>query len=137
MTSTSSPATVSSAATSSRSGRSSAGWHFSAAQGSAVQSGPARLHRTTHGRQTEQVDQALSEPWLYCFPYEHVNHTALEPTSNRSHCPYKGIADHYWSVCEQPDALDVAWSYSAPLPAVAKVAGMVAFYNEFVDITVD
>jgi len=35
-----------------------------------------------------------------------VNHTALEPTSNRSHCPYKGIADHYWSVSEQPDALD-------------------------------
>ncbi len=66
-----------------------------------------------------------------------MNHTALEPTSNRSHCPYKGIADHYWSVSEQPDALDVAWSYSAPLPAVAKVAGMTAFYNEFVDITVD
>lgn len=76
-------------------------------------------------------------PTRYYFPYEHVNHTALEPTSNRSHCPYKGIADHYWSVSEQPDATDVAWSYSAPLPAVAKVAGMVAFYNELVDITVD
>jgi uncharacterized protein (DUF427 family) len=78
-----------------------------------------------------------SLPTRFYIPYDDVNHAALEPTSNRSHCPYKGIADHYWDVSGHPEATDVAWSYSAPLPAVAKVAGMVAFYNELVDITVD
>jgi uncharacterized protein (DUF427 family) len=76
-------------------------------------------------------------PTRYYVPLEDVDHAALQSTSNRSRCPYKGVADRYWSVTGQPGATDVAWSYSEPLPAVAKVAGMVAFYNELVDITVD
>ena len=32
---------------------------------------------------------------------------------------------------------DLAWTYHYPLPAVAAIADMVAFYNEKVDITVD
>jgi uncharacterized protein (DUF427 family) len=78
-----------------------------------------------------------SLPTRYYVPLEDVNHAVLEATTNRSHCPYKGIADQYWSMTGQPHAANVAWSYSAPLPAVAKVAGRVAFYNELVDITVD
>jgi uncharacterized protein (DUF427 family) len=76
-------------------------------------------------------------PTRYYLPREDVSASALEPTSHRSLCPYKGVADSYWSVPGRPDAADVAWSYSAPLPAVGKVAGRVAFYNELVDITVD
>ncbi len=76
-------------------------------------------------------------PTRYYLPREDVNVAVLEPTTNHSHCPYKGIADQYWSVAGQPGASNVAWSYSAPLPAVAKVTGLVAFYNEVVDISVD
>ena len=32
---------------------------------------------------------------------------------------------------------DIVWSYPEPLPAVALVKGMLAFYNEAVDIIVD
>jgi uncharacterized protein (DUF427 family) len=32
---------------------------------------------------------------------------------------------------------DLAWSYKTPLPEATKVAGLVAFYNERVDIIVD
>lgn len=32
---------------------------------------------------------------------------------------------------------DLAWSYRAPLPESPKIAGLVAFYNEKVDIYVD
>ena len=39
-------------------------------------------------------------------------------------------ADQYWSVSGHPEAAKVAWSYSAPLPAVGKAAGLVAFYDE-------
>jgi uncharacterized protein (DUF427 family) len=76
-------------------------------------------------------------PTRYYLPPEDVDLAALEPTSNRSLCPYKGVADGYWSVTGHPDAKDVVWSYSAPLPAVGKVAGLMAFYNELVDLTVD
>ena len=76
-------------------------------------------------------------PTRYYLPREDVDQTALEPTGNQSLCPYKGVADDYWSVTGHVDATNVVWSYSAPLPAVAKVAGLMAFYNELVDITVD
>jgi uncharacterized protein (DUF427 family) len=32
---------------------------------------------------------------------------------------------------------DVAWSYPAPLPESQKIAGLMAFYNEKVDLFVD
>jgi uncharacterized protein (DUF427 family) len=76
-------------------------------------------------------------PTRYYLPREDVNFNALTSSANSSLCPYKGEADQYWSVVGQPDANNVAWSYSAPFPAVGKIAGRVAFYNELVDITLD
>ena len=76
-------------------------------------------------------------PTRYYVPLEDVDTTVLEPSANRSLCPYKGVADRYWSVAGNPTATDVAWSYSDPFPAVSKVAGLVAFYDELVDTTVD
>ena len=76
-------------------------------------------------------------PTRYYLPRDDVNFDALTSSTNSSLCPYKGEADQYWSVIGQPDAKDVAWSYSAPFPAVGKIAGRVAFYNELVDITLD
>ncbi len=76
-------------------------------------------------------------PTRYYVPREDVRFDVLEPSGNRSRCPYKGRADEYWSVAGDPEAANVAWSYAAPLPAVAKVAGLVTFYNELVDVTLD
>lgn len=76
-------------------------------------------------------------PTRYYLHADDVDLDMLEPTTHSSHCPYKGVADRYWSVAGHPEAADVVWSYSAPLPAVAKVARLLAFYNETVDISVD
>ena len=76
-------------------------------------------------------------PTRYYLPRSDVRFDALEPSGNCSRCPYKGTAEEYWSVRDHADAQHVAWSYAAPFPAVGKVSGMVAFYNEMVDITVD
>ncbi len=73
----------------------------------------------------------------YYLPRDDVNFAALSPSSNHSLCPYKGVADEYWNVTGQPEGTNAAWSYSNPFPAVEKVKGRVAFYNELVDITVD
>jgi uncharacterized protein (DUF427 family) len=78
-----------------------------------------------------------SLPTRYYVPREDLNFDVLTPTSNRSHCPYKGFADQYWSVTDNPEGANIAWSYSDPFPAVWRIKGMVAFYNEMVDLEID
>jgi uncharacterized protein (DUF427 family) len=48
------------------------------------------------------------------------------------------VTTGYWSV-RVGDTLqpDLAWTYHYPLPSVAQITGMVAFYNEKLDISVD
>jgi uncharacterized protein (DUF427 family) len=76
-------------------------------------------------------------PVRYYLPKTHVRLDLLIPTDTVTHCPYKGRAE-YWSV-RAPDGVhdDLAWSYRTPLPESQKVAGLIAFYNEKVDIHVD
>jgi uncharacterized protein (DUF427 family) len=76
-------------------------------------------------------------PTRYYLPADDVDLGALKATSHTSLCPYKGTADRYWSIGDVPSGTDLVWSYSAPLPAVGKIADRIAFYNEAVDITVD
>lgn len=76
-------------------------------------------------------------PTRYYLPKQDVHLDLLQPTTNHSACPYKGFAEEYWSLPGVADGDNIAWSYPEPFPAVAKIAGRVAFYNEVVDITVD
>ena len=75
-------------------------------------------------------------PVRYYLPKVDVRFDLLEPRDTTSACPYKGFA-RYWSVPGSPAGVDVAWSYPTPLPESQKVAGLVCFYNERVDLTVD
>ncbi len=76
-------------------------------------------------------------PTRYYLPRDDVVFSALASSENRSHCPYKGFADQYWDVADDPAAANIAWAYSRPFPAVGKIENLVAFYNELVDISVD
>jgi uncharacterized protein (DUF427 family) len=76
-------------------------------------------------------------PTRFYLPADDVDLGALTATSTTSHCPYKGDADRYWSVAGREDAADIAWSYSAPFPAVGPITERVAFYDELVDVRVD
>ena len=76
-------------------------------------------------------------PTRFYLPEADLVPDVLTPSSTRSHCPYKGFADRYWSIRDRPDLRDIAWSYARPYPAVGAIAGRVAFYNELLDITVD
>jgi uncharacterized protein (DUF427 family) len=62
----------------------------------------------------------------------------LEPSDTETVCPYKGITSGYWTVRVGEAAYpDLAWTYDYPLREVAPIAGMIAFYNEKLDIFVD
>ena len=73
----------------------------------------------------------------YYVPKTHVRMDLLTPSETVSHCPYKGEAE-YWSLRVGNEVrADVAWSYRAPLPESQKVAGLLSFYPEKVDLSVD
>ena len=67
-----------------------------------------------------------SLPRVTYFPRENVDPSVLEPTARKSWCPYKGEAA-YDAVLGEADR---AWTYYDPAPAVADIAGHVAFYPD-------
>ena len=76
-------------------------------------------------------------PTRYYVPMTHVRMDLLTPSESVSHCPYKGTAE-YWSARVGDDVRrDVAWSYPTPLPESQKIAGLISFYPEKVDVYVD
>jgi uncharacterized protein (DUF427 family) len=76
-------------------------------------------------------------PARFYLPKTDVRLDLLEHTDSESYCPYKGQAE-YWSV-RTGDTLheDVVWSYRTPLPESERIAGLVSFYNDRVDLYVD
>ena len=77
-------------------------------------------------------------PTRYYIDRTDVVFANLEPSDTQTLCPYKGITSGYWSVrVGETVHQDLVWTYAYPLPAVAPIAGLIAFYNEKVDIAVD
>ncbi|GAB3504377.1 DUF427 domain-containing protein [Amycolatopsis cihanbeyliensis] len=72
-------------------------------------------------------------PTRYYLPKTDVRLDLLEPSDTVTHCPYKGRTE-YFSVGEHTD---IAWSYRTPLPESTRIAGLVAFADERVDVYVD
>jgi uncharacterized protein (DUF427 family) len=71
------------------------------------------------------------------LPKLDVHMELLAPTDTVSMCPYKGTA-RYWSVRAGDEVLsDLAWSYDAPFRESAPIAGLVAFFDEKIDVHVD
>ena len=59
----------------------------------------------------------------------------LEPSDRVTYCPYKGQARYYTAVVD--GGKDLLWYYAAPRPEVGAIAGLLAFWNERVEIEVD
>ena len=79
-----------------------------------------------------------SLPTRYYLDRGAVDFSHLRPTDTITACPYKGRTTAYWSV-QTPRALhaDLAWSYDFPTRELLPIAGMVAFYDEQVDVYLD
>jgi uncharacterized protein (DUF427 family) len=76
-------------------------------------------------------------PTRWYLPAEDVRQELLEPSDTATRCPYKGAA-RFFSV-RLGDELhrDLAWSYPDPIPENPLIAGLIAFFNERVDLVVD
>jgi uncharacterized protein (DUF427 family) len=76
-------------------------------------------------------------PPRFYLPKTDVRMDLLTPTDRASACPYKGWASYWTLIVGGTAHADIAWSYRAPLPESAAVAGLVCFYDERVDVEVD
>jgi uncharacterized protein (DUF427 family) len=77
-------------------------------------------------------------PTRYYVNRTDVDFSKLVPSDTVTSCPYKGTTTGYWSaVVDGRSHPDVAWTYDFPTREVLPLAGLVAFYNEKVDIFLD
>jgi uncharacterized protein (DUF427 family) len=75
-------------------------------------------------------------PMRVYMPREDVR-VELRPSAKQTYCAYKGQAS-YWSLdAAGAGRKDLVWSYEDPLREAAEITGLVAFFNEKVDIVVD
>jgi uncharacterized protein (DUF427 family) len=87
---------------------------------------------TDHGRVI--FETALPPRWY--VPREDVRAELIE-SKTRTGCAYKGFASYCSLRIGARIEQDLAWIYEAPRQEVAPIAGMVAFFNERVDIELD
>jgi uncharacterized protein (DUF427 family) len=74
-----------------------------------------------------------SYPPVQYIPREDAKMELLKATSNASHCPYKGDASYFSIEAGGKIAENAVWSYARPFPAMAEIAGHLAFYPSRVD----
>ncbi len=77
-------------------------------------------------------------PTRYYLDRTDLNYEHLIATDTITACPYKGRTSGYWSVqIGEQTYPDLAWTYGFPTRELQPIAGLVAFYNEKVDIFLD
>jgi uncharacterized protein (DUF427 family) len=78
-----------------------------------------------------------SIPAVQYIPLDDVAKERLTRTETVSYCPFKGDASYYAVTTSAGETVeDVIWTYEQPFPAVAEIAGHVAFYPNKADISV-
>ena len=77
-------------------------------------------------------------PPRYYLDRSAVDFSHLQPSDTVTECPYKGRTTGYWSVVVGDRVIpDLAWAYDFPTRQLLPIAGLVAFYDERVDVTID
>jgi uncharacterized protein (DUF427 family) len=61
----------------------------------------------------------------------------LQPSARRTYCPYKGEASYWSADAGGHRGEDLGWSYEQPLPDAVAITGLVAFWDEQVDVFLD
>jgi uncharacterized protein (DUF427 family) len=76
-----------------------------------------------------------SYPPVIYVPRSDIDMGLLERTARVSTCPWKGEASYYSIKAPGGTLTDAVWSYEAPKPDVAEIAGHLAFYPDRVQVT--
>lgn len=105
---------------------------------------PTGRHVTVrvNGEVVADTEQALTlresrYPAVQYIPMGDVVGCALVDSGTQTYCPYKGEASYFHVITAAGDTVeDAIWTYQAPYPAVAHIAGHLAFYPDKAEVTV-
>ncbi|MFE4229682.1 DUF427 domain-containing protein [Arthrobacter sp. NPDC056886] len=75
-------------------------------------------------------------PVRYYIPPSDVRLGLMQDSPKRTVCPYKGQAS-YWSYPESAQGRNIAWSYDRRYRDAAQIHGLISFFNERVDLSVN
>jgi len=104
-----------------------------------IAANPKRIRVSAGGVVIADTSQALtlkeaSYPAVQYLPRGDANMALLARTDRTTHCPYKGDAS-YFSINANGKSLENSiWTYETPFPAMAEIAGHLAFYPDKVTI---
>jgi uncharacterized protein (DUF427 family) len=77
-------------------------------------------------------------PPRYYLPAEDVRADLLEPSDTVTACPYKGTTSRYHTIRVGDEvAEDAIWVYDDPHDEVRAIAGLLAFYDDEVELTAE
>jgi len=105
-----------------------------------IEPNPARVTVRVGDQVVAETSAALNlrestYPAVPYIPLADVDQAVLRATDTSTYCPYKGDASYYSLDLPGGELSDVVWTYPSPYPAVAEIAGHVAFYATKVEIT--
>ena len=114
------------------------------ASGHTITITPADLHVvvTLGGEKVAESDRPVlldetGYPTRYYLPREDVRTDLLKPTNFSTTCPFKGQAS-YWSAQVNGETHDnLVWSYETPIPQAEGVTGLMCFFPDRVELTVN
>jgi uncharacterized protein (DUF427 family) len=100
---------------------------------------PKRIRVSTGGVVVAETTHALtlkeaSYPAVQYVPRTDANMALLARTERTTHCPYKGDASYFSINANGKSIENSIWTYEAPFPAMAEIAGYLAFYPDKVTI---
>jgi len=113
-------------------------------QGHTITITPADLHVEVRvdGEKVAESDRPvlLEEtglPTRYYLPREDVRTDLLRATSFSTACPFKGQASYWTLELDEQVHEGIVWSYEHPIPGAGGIAGLMSFYDDRVDLTVE
>ena len=114
------------------------------ASGHTITITPAHAHVvvTLGGEKLAESDRPVlldetGYPTRYYLPREDIRTDLLTPTDHVTTCPFKGQAS-YWSAQAGGETYrDLVWSYENPIPAAEGITGLMCFYPDRVELTVN
>jgi uncharacterized protein (DUF427 family) len=103
-----------------------------------IERNPARIVVSVAGRTVADTRDAVTMregtyPPVHYVPRKDVDMSLLERTTHATYCPYKGECSYYSIPAGGERSTNAVWSYEAPYPAVATIAGRLAFFPARVD----
>ncbi|MCU1492466.1 MAG: hypothetical protein JWO62_230 [Acidimicrobiaceae bacterium] len=106
-----------------------------------IEAEPSRIVVDVGGHVIADTESALvlreaAYPPVHYVPLDDVDQAVLSRSYTATYCPYKGDASYYSIVTPEGEKVtDAIWAYEEPYPAVAAIAGYVAFYTDKVRVT--